>query len=521
VIRIPIRVSIASALVAGCVAAGGAQSPLDDAFARFWSAPGPAEAAAAAAAVVSSGVSFDEAYARLKEGRTYASDVPRGVVRLSRRTAAAEFPYVLDVPASYDPGRRYQVRIQLHGGVSRPDPSPRGTNGIGALAGAEQIYVLPTAWGEAPWWSAAQVENLRAILDAMKRTYNVDENAVVLAGVSDGGTGAFYVAMRDTTPYASVLPLNGFLMVLANRSLALREELYPNNLRNKPFFAVNGALDQLYPAERVEPFVRHLQQGGVDFTWDARADGAHNTSWWPDVRDRLEAFVREHRRDPLPATLTWETDATPLTSRAHWLVIDALAPPGPQTPLPDLNDRPAGMERNFGVRSSGTRVTAVTAGSSAQVFGLLPGDVVLRIDRREIPSGVNLLDLLSLQEPGTPLTLVVDRGGKTIELSGRYDPSMTARVVPLFARSGKAGRVDLVRKGNTVEATTRGVAAFTLLISPDAFDFTQPITVVADGRTVFEGRVKPDIATLLKWAARDNDRTMLFGAEVRVTLPSR
>ena len=64
--------------------------------------------------------------------------------------------------------------------------------------------------------AASQLENLDAILDTVKRTYNVDENRVVLSGVSDGATGLYYVAMRDTTPFASFLPLNGFMMVLAN-----------------------------------------------------------------------------------------------------------------------------------------------------------------------------------------------------------------------------------------------------------------------------------------------------------------
>ena len=50
------------------------------------------------------------------------------------------------------------------------------------------------------------------------------------------------------------------------------------------------------------------------------------------------------------------------------------------------------------------------------------------------------------------------------------------------------------------------------------FDFSKPVTVVADGKTVFEGRVQKSLATLMKWAARDNDRTMLFGAELKVTL---
>ena len=68
-------------------------------------------------------------------------------------------------------------------------------------------------------------------------------------------------------------------------------------------------------------------------------------------------------------------------------------------------------------------------------------------------------------------------------------------------------------------ATTRGVKTFTLLISPDAFEFAKPLKVVANGRTVFEKRVAKNLQTLAKWAARDNDRTLLFGAEVSITLP--
>ena len=57
----------------------------------------------------------------------------------------------------------------------------RRPGGVGRLAGAEQIYVMPVGWDEAPWWSEAQIDNLRAILDSVKRTYNVDENRVVLS----------------------------------------------------------------------------------------------------------------------------------------------------------------------------------------------------------------------------------------------------------------------------------------------------------------------------------------------------
>jgi hypothetical protein len=83
-------------------------------------------------------------------------------------------------------------------------------------------------------------------------------------------------------------------------------------------------------------------------------------------------------------------------------------------------------------------------------------------------------------------------------------------------RHGRSGRVDLVRSGNTVTATTRGVKEFTLLLSPDQFDFGKPFKVVVNGRVAFDGTVERSVATLMKWAARDNDRTMLFAAELKI-----
>ena len=289
--------------------------------------------------------------------------------------------------------------------------------------------MVPYSWDAAPWWSDDQVFNLRGIVDAIKRMYNVDENRVVVAGVSDGGTGAYYIGMRDTTPYASFLPLNGFIMVLANRDID-DGQIFPNNLRNKPMFVINGGRDRLYPTAEVEPFVKHLATA-VNVDYYPQPEAGHNTMWWPEMKDVFEKFVADHPRDPHPDNLTWEA-VTLDHNRAHWLVIDQFgAQSGDANPMPDLN-------------------------------------------------------------------LMEDQ--------------------PLFERFRQPGRVDLTRRGNAIEATTRGVAAFTLLLSPEKFDFDQPIKVTANGRSVFDGRVQRDLETLLKWAARDNDRSMLYGVELKIKL---
>jgi hypothetical protein len=444
--RVAAHLASASLLIlfrAGAITSAAPPS-VDEAFQKFFAARSPQDAAKPAQEIVRSGVSFADALARLKAGRTYAGQAKRGLVRLQRRSIAGDFIYDVDVPAAYDPARAYPVRVQLHGGVMmRESSESRGRGGrgggSGTLEGAEQIYVRPTAWRDAPWWSRAQVENVDAILDSVKRLYNVDENRIVLAGVSDGASGLYYFAMRDTTPFASFLPLNGSLMVLANDRLGIDAELFPTNLLNKPFFIVNGGQDPLYPIRGVQPYIDHLRDSGVVVEYHPRVEAGHNTAWWPEMKETFESFVRSHPREPLPAKITWEATDRDMPSRAHWLVIDK-------------------------VRGA--------AGS----------------DERLSP------DLNVFSGPG---------------LNHGRD---------LFARARPSGRVDLIRQGNTVAMKTRGVAELTLLLSPDAFDLSQPIVVTVNGRTLAEQRVEPSLETLVKWAARDNDRTMLFAAELHLSI---
>lgn len=120
--------------------------------------------------------------------------------------------------------------------------------------------------------------------------------------------------------------------------------------------------------------------------------------------------------------------------------------------------------------------------------------------------------------------LVIDRLGRrpsdatSLADVNTFAPS-TQRDVPLYDRSKPSGRVDAQRRGNTFDVRTRGVQAFTLLLSPDVVDFAQPVRVVVNGRAVHDAVVKADLATLLTWAARDNDRTMLYGAQLPVLVP--
>jgi len=76
--------------------------------------------------------------------------------------------------------------------------------------------------------------------------------------------------------------------------------------------------------------------------------------------------------------------------------------------------------------------------------------------------------------------------------------------------------VDLVREGNNIQAISDAVGAFRLLLSPEVIDFSKPVTVTVNNVVRFQGMLEPSLETLLNWAARDNDRQMLYASELRI-----
>ena len=137
--------------------------------------------------------------------------------------------------------------------------------------------------------------------------------------------------MCYTTPFASFLPINSFILVLGNEGLALNEQVFPNNLKNKPMFVVNGGRDPLYPTAKVESYIDHMRNNGVRIDYHPQPEAGHDLAWWPMVKPTFDTFVAEHPRDPVPDKLTWEVAESEHCNRAHWMIIDKVAEPPDDT----------------------------------------------------------------------------------------------------------------------------------------------------------------------------------------------
>lgn len=374
------------------------------------------------------GAGFERTAEFLRDGRRYGHDVETGKLDRSRiDSGGVEHPYVVLVPETYDPERRYPVRVYLHGGISRPAWKAGGGwwRSYERTDDDERITVIPASWEGSKWWEASQWENLREILDELKREYNVDENRVSLLGISDGGSGVYFQAMRWSTPWASFLPYIGHPAVVNNPRMQPDGEVYAINLTNKPLYIVNTENDRLYPAESITPYIEEWRRAGADITFRPIQGAGHDLSWIGSETPRIDAFVENHPRQPLPDRVRWETERTDRYNRVHWVEILALG--------------------------------TVAGESSFEPVGGL---------RHRFPSG----------------------------------------------------RIEVLKQGNQVSVLTRAIRRFRLLLSPDHFDFEQPVRVTANGRIVFEGMVTSGVGPLLRWAAEDLDRTMLFGAELDLDL---
>ena len=527
------RRAIARAVLALAVGAAGATVPLaaqdiEPAVADFWAAGSPEEIDGAVERILALDPGIESLWPLMRAGGAYDADAPRGRQVLARRNPeGVEYRTIAWIPPGYDPALRYPVRVYLHGGVSRPrrDEAAWWRNQE-RYARDDAIVLFPESWRETMWWQASQIENLAGVVNDLKRTYNVDENQVHLLGVSDGATGAFYHAFKAPTAWAGFVSFNGHPAVLASPSTAADGQMHVTNLRNKPFFVVNGGQDRLYPISSVVPFLQLFVNAGVYVDFRPRPEAGHNMQWWDEESPRVDAFIVAQTRRPLPDRLVWETESADRFNRAHWVVITELGSVEGESGFDDFNEIassppsvPIGFNQLGLLEGGGIVLIDVLQGSIAETAGVRAGDVLVGVNGRAVATVDDLREAVQAPRDGPGLDVEVEREGERLAfvLTPPDDvPAGPARTA--FPRPDPAGRVQLARNGNEILVATRGVRRYTLLLSPEQFDFLQPIRVTTNDVLSFEGVVEPDPAVLLRWAARDRDRTMLFGAEIDVAV---
>ena len=97
--------------------------------------------------------------------------------------------------------------------------------------------------------------------------------------------------------------------------------------------------------------------------------------------------------------------------------------------------------------------------------------------------------------------------------SDRYNRNQWI-LIDEISEADRASLLRVQRDGNNYSIDARGVSRFTLLLNPEEINFADPVLVSINGRIVHSDPVRESVETLLKWAGRDRDRSMLFTAEI-------
>ncbi len=309
--------------------------------------------------------SFQELTGVIKRG-PQSGRVRRGFFTMRQNNSLLPPACLVFVPYDYSPEKSYPVRIFMHGAVSNNDPDFvfRGVDTTQtAYRTSQVIQLFPAAWSLAPWWSETQLNNIHTLLKFLKQTYQVDDNDVRLAGVSDGGIGSFYLANADITPWSTITPFIGSLEALQRIHV---KPIYMNNLSSRPFLIINGAKDRIFRKDMQLPYFELLKSVNQRAKTIMIDSSGHSMSWYPVLRDTIQQFYLAHRREPFPHTLTWQTESADQFNRCHYVVIRKLR----EEPAagPDLNQLPGPEKKQAFFRNPVTGYVQVThEGNSYQV----------------------------------------------------------------------------------------------------------------------------------------------------------
>lgn len=434
------------------------------------------------------------------------------------------------VPTAYTPEKAWPVLLWLHGGVAR-DEDGGGLSGLGLREEAEAkgfLLLAPSATKDCVWWSPKGVAHVGASLRELALRYRVDAERVVLMGFSDGGSGCYHFLAHAPDAFAGYVAMMGNPLV----TRIAGGPSFAANCASQPVFALNGGRDPLYPGEQMAPLVEALQQAGAKIQWQNLPDAQHDPKDALAKSDEILAFALKQARSALPATLDWECVLPAVDGRRAWVEVlrtDAAAPGAPGLgstllEVPAATQRPRlGISLDREHEGPGLAVESVQEGTPAAEAGFQAGDVILKAGDTDLPEGPEAalalrayLDTLANQDG----TFTVKRGEETKVLITR--PRLLAQDAPPaeLGYGRPSGRVKAAWTAkNRVELSTRGVAAVRLHLARPLVDLDQDLTVLLNGKTAFQGRVKADAAYMLDAALRRLPGDPLY--EAALTLPVR
>lgn len=258
--------------------------------------------------------------------------------------------YAIYVPPDYDPSRQYPLVVMLHGGSSN------GNLFLGVVLGNNMdwarynqflwddftprwspdcIVVAPDGVGQVIWrWMGEQ--DVLEVIEDVRRHYSVDENRIVLGGLSNGGIGAHAIGTRHAWRFSHVQAIAGapsWLQYAGGRPtevertamLRLSAMHLIENSSNTDYHFYHGTQDGGPMRPRfIRELSSHMRELGLEpDPHEHWYEHGHDLLYLVHRHGRIYPQLAERTRNPSPQKVVVITGDY-RANRQHWVTVDRI-----------------------------------------------------------------------------------------------------------------------------------------------------------------------------------------------------
>ncbi|MCF8368430.1 MAG: prolyl oligopeptidase family serine peptidase [Bacteroidales bacterium] len=196
---------------------------------------------------------------------------------LNQNQKDTNYHYISYTPEAYydDTLKKWPLIIYMHGGSSRgtdtmklyccgiPDQIWRGRE-------FPFVIVAPQCPVNQRWSTDNWFENF---YEEITTKYIIDTNKIYLTGMSLGGSGTWYLAIKYPEKFAAIAPMSGFTR---HMDYIMKNT---DKLVDIPIWAFHGKLDKVVEFEDTEWMVDKLKGENKDLIFTAAPDAGHGLYW--------------------------------------------------------------------------------------------------------------------------------------------------------------------------------------------------------------------------------------------------
>ncbi len=225
-------------------------------------------------------------------------------------------------------GKKQPMLIGLHGGASGPGSASTASSkwSVAQSMGAVTVFPNVIKKSQSGWMNKREEQYVLAIIDFMKRSYNIDTNRIYLAGHSAGGYGSWEIGGRHADLFAGIAPCAGGMTTTggSGKNTGIVTGIV-ENLRNTAAYFYHSTDDPQVPPDADQAASRRLKElqkkhGGYKHKYKEYNSIGHGPP--PDGFQPIVKWIFNHRRNPNPEKVVFARSRS-YKKQLYWLEVSS------------------------------------------------------------------------------------------------------------------------------------------------------------------------------------------------------